>query len=159
MSAYICSPNHFAALAAFANSPADSSIIYDFRDDPELSPVAKCAVELAKENIRSVQARYSDSDDLPGPCMTTEEILAETARLADHYICNGPTLSTVDILAMCSGYDYQSCETGDYESTKAKQQINWIVSKAHRRLPGYENAIRDYDGERDPDTNAVLLMG
>ena len=88
MSAYICSPDHFIALAVFAAGRKQGR---DWRVDPRYvkgltHPEAAqrgiehlCDYELGtlyadtlfQENIRSVRTRYPNDkrDELPGPCI------------------------------------------------------------------------------------------
>ena len=155
MSAYICPPEHIAALAAFAAGRRGEGILYQLRvNGNPLEGARNVAKVLMEENIRSVAARYpSDkSGDRPGPIGYTDEKLVEEAQeLAERYYFAPQVLQPLDIYRMASSLDYQSCETEDYRSTVACRQIEYIKDAAIRCLPGFENAIRDYDGELHKD--------
>lgn len=138
MSAYVCAPEHFAALAAFASAGRDSHVISEYKDVDPIVTARRVAVELARENIRSVNHRYH-SAALPGPGI--DRLLQETADLAEKYFFHTGKLGPVDILKMCQGLDYQ-------RSTLACRQLDWITSAAIRMLPGYEAAPWEYDGSR-----------
>lgn len=133
MSAYICNPEHFAALASFAVQ--HRSCVWT-KEDPRDS-ARTIAEELAKENIRSVNARYNEGDNC-------EEIVKKAGDYAEKFFFRAPKLTAMDVLKMCSCYEYQSCETDDWKDTMASRQIEWIKSAAIRSLPGYESAIRDF---------------
>ena len=46
----------------------------------------------------------------------------------------------VVILKLCANLDYQSCETPDWKTTKARALLEQIKDEAIRQLPGYEDA-------------------
>jgi hypothetical protein len=146
MSAYVLSIAHFAALAAFAVSDQHQShAINEWRVSANpMRTARKIAEELAKENIRSVSHRYS---------VYKEErlVVSEAGDLAETYYFNPGKLSALDILRMCECYEYQSCETPDWTSTLAYRQIQWIKTAAMSRLPGWDEAVRDYNGEKHSD--------
>ena len=159
MSAYICNPEHIAALAAFAGSGHQSgSVIYDWLESDPRQTVVNCALGLLAENVRSIMSRYPNDEDggRPGPVLTDAEMKAAVTELAEKYYFHQPVLKPVDILTMCSCYTYQACETEDFNDTLAARQIAWIQSKAIRQLPGGEDAIRDFTDEsanwyKDPE--------
>lgn len=144
MSAFVCSPSHIGLLAAYAVKT--SSVIHVWREPTWLETAQQVAKELARENIRSVAARYPNDKDgeRPGPCLKDDDILDASACYAAHYLDNWDTPEPVQILSMCQCFDYQACETEDWRATKAHQQINWIKSAAIRCLPGYDAAPWDF---------------
>lgn len=159
MSAYICFPEHFAALAAFANKThgthpgsGHKCLVHDWIDpqNDNIKTVRNVARKLAEENIRSVAARYPNDKDgsRPGPSgMTDEEICQSAEDIAEVYQWNPPKLSNVDLFSMLGSYEYQSCETDDWRDTLAYRQICWIRNELIRQLPGYDDATRDYYDE------------
>ena len=162
MSAYICNPEHFAALAAFACPPGNNRhYIREWEQPTREDTCAYVARQLAWHNIRSAAHRYpSDRDgEHPGPCMRDAEIMDEAEQIARHYHYSPPELSPVDILSMCMGYEYQACEPDDYYTTPASRQIQWIKSAAMRRLPGWEDAPWNFE-DADPFSKSrpVSLM-
>jgi hypothetical protein len=80
---------------------------------------------LLAENVRSVNHRYEEQDPNPDYIYTwlpTDEINA------------------VLILKACNCYEYQTCETSDWEQTEAHAIVEAIVHKAISHLHGYEEA-------------------
>jgi len=159
MSAYICGPDHFVALAVFAASRRYGR---DWRVDPRYvkglthpeaalrgienltqSELATLYADtLYQENIRSVRARYPDDtrDELPGPNVKPLHIVV-THKHFEHVKW---ALKPVAILKMCDGLNYQSCETEDWEQTVAFRLLDGIRHAAISALPGYEDAPWDY---------------
>ena len=163
MSAFVCSPSHFQAIAAFAST----RIRGDFRVDPRyvkgLDKVAEQYIEnaitrgvnnlssdelatiyaniLYSENIRSVSARYPNDkfDDLPGLIDKPMHIMP-TIRYSQY-------VSATMILKMLDCLQYQSCETSDYEKTLAYRLLCSIRRAAIRSLPGYDSAPWEFTGE------------
>lgn len=157
MSAFICGPDHFRELAAFATSTgqlhgprvsptwlhsiagADCDMLTTGQafTDP-LGYVELVANILFLENVRSVRYRYPDGE-LPGP-----------VELPD-YIAMGwyqeRVSSPVHILKMCKCLAYQSCEHPEWESSTAFKLLEAIKDAAIAELPGYEDAPWDFWAE------------
>lgn len=96
--------------------------------------------ELLRENLRSVLHRYPDcgEDDAPGT-------IGET--VASYKFKQWPGVFTMPhaklsawILKSCNCFDYQACETDDYEQSKAHAIIDAIRHRVIRGLPHYEDA-------------------
>lgn len=148
MSAYICNPEHIGLLAAYA--VARDNAINEWRvsdskgRDDKPATAANVAKQLLLANIRSVQVRYPDEKpgSLPGPCLDLDDQILAVQAYARHYLPQIARrhLGTVDIIKAAAGYDYQACEPEDWETTLAARQVRWIVSAAHRQLPGYEES-------------------
>lgn len=165
MSAYICDPEHFAALAVYAIKRNAVLGVYQVLESDPTKLAELIAGELAVENIRSVAARYPQdkSGSRPGPCMTDEEIISESHRFARLYSQECPQLSDVDLLAMLGCYDYQACETSDYSERMASKQIELLraqimqvyPNKKPREVPNYDNAIRDFRDGMESETLPV----
>jgi len=64
-------------------------------------------------------------------------------------------LSAVEVIKLCNHYDYQACETDDYEQTQAAAIIRRIRDKAIYSLPGYDEA--PWGLADDDRSNAVSL--
>lgn len=144
MSAYICNPEHFGILAAYAVQ--NDCAVYEWQD--RTNPIAaaqRVAKELASENIRSVKHRYPNSKGLPGPCLSLADIEEAAAIYAAHFVAHPQRLTPVDVFKLIQGLDYQSCETDDWRDTLAWRQLDWIRNAAARKLPGYEHADWSYD--------------
>ena len=158
MSAYICNPEHFAALAVYAVKKQAVLGVYQLLESNQTELAVLIAAELAVENIRSVAARYPQdkSGSRPGPCLTDEEIVSESQQFARQYVLNCPTLSDVDLLSMLGCYDYQACETSNYSERLASKQVELLrahIMEAYpemssRDLGGYDEAIRDFHGQK-----------
>lgn len=143
MSAFICNPEHFHALAAFATqgnvySPAGiepawlRSRCEEYLVTPEREHDATVARILYLENVRSVDYRYGEKN----------EIDPEYWNIRSYPPVNNP----VHILKMCACLEYQSCETPDYRDSLAYLLLTRIRAKAIKSLPGYEDAPWDYSG-------------
>lgn len=153
MSAFVCGPDHFKALAIFAASRGN----YGLNVEPRYvkgcermqgytgNALAEAYANLLfAENIRSVMARYPDtqkSGDLPGPCDMPEEI-----TITNRDMCNPRLmrLQPVWLLKMCDCLEYQSCETDDWQTTPACDLLRAIRKAAIRALPGYDAGPWDY---------------
>lgn len=144
MSAYICNPEHFGLLAAY----------YATKEHKGSEFAERAAHVLALENIRSVSTRYPEDKDgqRPGPCMYDDEICLAARVWAKCYFNRIPrSVKPVDILGMCACLDYQSCETGDWTTTKAFGLLRQIERCASRHLPGYDDAPWNWSDENQPD--------
>ena len=90
---------------------------------------------LAEENIRSIRYRYPDADEME---MVPEGFVEACVELAT--IESKISYSPVELLKAADCLDYQSCETPDWESTRACEILNEIRLILIKRLPGYEEA-------------------
>lgn len=146
MSAYICNPEHFGILAAFAVQH-DCTIREWGLHFSKIAAAQHVAKGLARENIRSVAHRYPDSvsGGRPGPCLKDEEIEEAAAIYAAFFLTNPQGVAPIQIIKLCNSLDYQSCETDDWKGTLAWRQNEWIKDAAIRRLNGYEGAYWSFD--------------
>ena len=150
MSAYLCNTQHIGALAAFTCSGRSVCALHEWQEVDKVDTAKRVAVELATQNVLSLEARYpSDtSGNRPGPIIESDEAyLSECADYAATYMYKFTGLTPLDIISMSKCYEYQSCETDNWSDTLACRQIDWIIGEALRQLPGYDDAIRDYDGK------------
>jgi hypothetical protein len=144
MSAYICNPEHFGILAAYA--VLNRCDIYEWEvrvpSGAQVKTAQRIAEGLAQENIRSVAYRYpNDADgDRPGPCLLDAQIIEAAQIYAAHFVKHPQSLTPIQAIKLVEALDYQSCETPDWPETLAKRQLEWIRSCAIRQLPGYEDA-------------------
>jgi len=159
MSAFVCGPDHFKALAIFAASRTGGYGNARLRVDPRYIDGLEPAVDglhnltsaaiasfyadvLYKENIRSVGHRYPGDtlESMPGLINKPEhiEISHNDMTLAVY------RLKPVQLLKMCDCLEYQSCETDDYRETVAFRLLNAIRRAGIRALAGYEEAPWDY---------------
>jgi hypothetical protein len=136
VSAYIVDHDHIDALLSYAIQH-------------EVRYVANgCCVEISKtnateigrilldENERSVRDRYPgcDADELPGTIGQNS-----ACYKFRHWPARVP-LPALTILKACDGFDYQACETDDYEQSLSAIIVRAIRGFAIRRLPGYSDS-------------------
>jgi hypothetical protein len=119
MSAFIVSHACIDAIVTFA---IDNRINYRVEDVTcvcEPADATKLGKLLLRENERSVQYRYpNDSNaDLPGR-------IGERARNYKFKRDERP-----NVRMECECYDYQACETDDYEETVAHRIIQAVLEK------------------------------
>ena len=160
MSAYICNPEHFGVLAAYA--VRNDCAVYEWQHsrkntlEAKIDNAQRIAKGLARENIRSVAHRYPDDKDgaRPGPGLKDAEIEEAAAIYAAHFVVSPQKLRPIDVLKLCQGWDYQSSETDDWKDTLAWQQVDWIRGAAIRSLPGYDDADWSFD-QQLPEIEAL----
>lgn len=139
MSAYLCNPEHIGQLAiamARKEVPIAGRRFDKFRD------AAKIAAILAKANWDSVNYRYQDAD------IGLEQYVAECMKAARH---QDILLKAVDLIKMAKCFEYQACEDpaygeASYEKGFGAWNINYLISQLLYDIPGYDEAIRDYEG-------------
>lgn len=119
MSAFIVSDAHVTALAAYA--------CRDMQDYGWAMTIQEIGEMFNRENVASVNHRYSDHD--PEPC--TFKVHVPTLRRK---------FTMVEIIKACHCLRYQSCEHDGWETSKACQILKSIVAHATNRLPGYDEA-------------------
>ncbi len=133
MSAFIVSMTTIDALVTYAIGGGPYRVT---GDDPD-----KVGQMLVDQNYRSVEARYHEPSQIP------------RYRFRPYI----KPLSQVDMIKLSQCYDYQACETEDYETTAAARLMKGIRSKAIRALPGYEAAPWGLPEEDRSKGGAVLL--
>lgn len=138
MSAYIVSHNLIDVLLTFASDTKASYYVEATQCRVDITRVNATEVGriLLTENERSIYSRYTDcspgSDNRPGT-------IGEDAQTYDFK--RWPSaISAVSVLKACSCFDYQACETDDYEQTLAHTIIDAIRRSAIRKVPGYDDA-------------------
>ena len=154
MSAYICNPETFVALAAYAagrhhrgypGSATDRIPPAYLRafNGPDLSHYSSqeraefFAEVLYEENIRSVLTRYPNDtlESAPGPLEKPKRI-----EIFDRDVTSPPVTDPIAILKLCDGLEYQSSETDDWRETLAFALLGAIRKAAIRELSGYDDA-------------------
>jgi hypothetical protein len=143
MSAFICNPEHFHALASFVtlgnlyNPPGiEPAWLRDRCREHGVEMSGDIASTVARilylENVRSVDHLYQESNDID----------------PEHWTLRGyPKLfNPVHILKMCDCLEYQSCENEDYRDSLAYLLLERIRKHAIHNLPGYDDAPWDYIG-------------
>lgn len=147
MSAFICNPEHFGVLAAYAVK--NGCAILEWASGSWHEVAQAVARGLARENIRSVAHRYPNdvSGKRPGPGLKDEEIEEAAALYAAHFLVNPPGLAPIQIINLCGCVDYQSCETDDWKSTLAWKQLDRIKDEAITCISGYGEADWEFSAE------------
>ena len=148
MSACLVSPQHIHALVAYA---IHAKVIH--RDDG-----AELARTLASENIRSVEYRYPDTEGQAAPSFlpafdSNDEYLDACARPWEEpetrvafmgVVVKGQAILAIrppmDIIKLCHGYEYQSCEHPGWKTSDACDYLRMIEKTACRDLPDYDDA-------------------
>lgn len=123
MSAYICEPKTFDRIVTyvFTNKEYFGWLIREYGDAQNLGQT------LVNENYRSVNARYNETDTPFEYAYTyTPEPLMQV-------------LSSVDCL------NYQSCETDDWNQTKAYEILDHIKDSILRKLIKQTGKQKEYD--------------
>ena len=120
MSAFIVSDNHINALVQALEQWSRASYI-----KINTAMLNRAAQTLLNENYRSFNARY--------PKETEEAPTIRYTRRITPYI-------QAEIFKACDCYEYQACETDDYEKTEAAKWIEKIRHVTARSLPGYDTA-------------------
>jgi hypothetical protein len=127
MSAWLCTQRHIAALATAAHD-----LGHGFRESGET---------LLRENERSLRSRYERADEYFGPWLVGAFNYLEPVRL------NCPA----ELLKQLDCYEYQACESSDWEKTAAKKLCAEIAERIRiasfagsldviRSCPEYERA-------------------
>jgi len=111
MSAWLCSAKHISAIVSGASGTAE-----DFKI-------------LLAENLRSLEARYSDCEEWKAAAKT--------------YAFVPVSVSATQLIKCCDSYDYQACETDDYDTSAARAYVDKVRQLAIAR-GGKESGAR-YD--------------
>jgi len=129
MSAFIVTDATITGLlqATSADYPGDGADYY-WQDEARYfgGHAQEIGQKLVDENYRSVNYRYQ-----------------EAGQPHEYQHRNVRSLTPVEIIKLCGCYEYQACETPDWESTEAHAILEVIKSRAIRRLPGYDEASWD----------------
>lgn len=148
MSAFIVSHDHIDALLTFAKLHRVSYYVPQsicnkpggVRVDIGHDNVTEVGRILLTENERSVRHRYDDcaADDLPGTI--GENAASYNFREFGELYRLPAAKKCAWILNGCRCFDYQACETDDYEASLAHRIIEAIQAAAIRALPHIDDA-------------------
>jgi hypothetical protein len=127
MSAYLCNPEDFALLAAYALEPGAivrRFINFSKKEYIDAKDATDLAVIFAEENINSLEYRYPNSGPAGGfLCGTLEEFLAEVKNVAKaRYDYNDLT----NVKNVLERYEYQACEHADWLESDAYNLVRAI---------------------------------
>ena len=120
MSAYVISDRYFQRIGAFVAGLDRQGLWVDgaLRSPQEVMDI------LLRENIRSVNIRYGDSDEFK-PVKLRRGI---------------PTPSPLELQGPLESLEYQSCESDDWERTMAYRVIHELRSEMLKVLANRERA-------------------
>lgn len=134
MSAFVLSDSHINAMVSFARSESrNGRFLYYYQnqwrafDLFDNDQARRLALILLKENIRSVNTRYSEEND------GLIEASYKFKRVA--------IVGHVQMFKLIDCYSYQACETDDYEQTEAYAVKEAMKNLAINTLQGYDDAI------------------
>lgn len=130
MSAYTLSNEHISAMLQAANFSDYAGDTCTYRFNGELhymkGNIQEIGQKLLDENFRSVNFRYGD--DMPSPKFSRKYTQDYTAA---------------QIIKLCNCYDYQTCETPDWNETEAYAIYNALRERAISRLVNSQAEARD----------------
>ena len=124
MSAFIVSKNHINTLVNYGYHNRlyryiSEDNILRFNDEP-----TKIGQILVDENYKSINYRYEEDEE----------------HYKYKFNLSLKNYSPVQIIKACDCYDYQACETPDYDKSVAYKLIDTIRARAINSLDGYEKA-------------------
>jgi len=126
MSAFVISDKHINSMLSWANRKMDGisygGKIYSFKNTEDLQAMAQA---MLNENYRSVNFRYAHHGHTE-----PHEIIFNFEHIHD----------PVQVIKACHCFNYQCCETSDWEKSFAYIINEYILSHATRCLPGYDDA-------------------
>jgi hypothetical protein len=136
MSAFVVGNDHIAAMTELAvgRGASTDAVYWDEKGDGVCKRIQREDFDrigqlLLDENVRSVNYRYKADD---------------VGVFVDPPYLQGPT--AVEGLSMVVCYQYQSCETPDWEQSAAYRLCEAIIHKLIRHLPGYDDAPWEWKG-------------
>jgi|ETNvirnome_2_300_1030623.scaffolds.fasta_scaffold07057_3 hypothetical protein len=124
MSAHQLTATHIAAMVGTYET---SSMGHQSAEERQ-----KLASLLAAENARSVNHRYS------GNAAAQCEPVEVSNRLITHFMLH--PLGPGEMLNAIACYEYQACESTDWEATEAHRLCRRMSGLTARRVPGYDSA-------------------
>lgn len=126
MSAFTLPDNHISAIIGYAvrhNAIGYAMFAIDMHYDRNPSPeqLREIGQILLDENYRSVNTRYREEEQTP-------------RFIYNPRFENGKCLTHKQVINAIRCYDYQSCETNDYNSSPAAKFVSSIKNSAVERL-------------------------
>ena len=124
MSAFVCTEKHVNTIVTWAGkfgvrvSHGNPSRTWHVAGQEQAT-----ANLLHDENVRSVNYRYNDEMPLE----------------AREFLFTGD-LTPIEVIKLCQGLKYQSCEHPAWDDSLAHALLQQIISDATRLLPGYAAA-------------------
>lgn len=126
MSAFMVSSDHIDGILSYARQRDAYLYPHGRAKEADLTLVGRI---LLNENARSVNTRYgSDSG------VELDDILGYEFKPFKR------SVTELEVLKACDCFDYQACETSDYDASPAADLIRRIRAKAICELAGYNQA-------------------
>ena len=139
MSAYLCDPADFVALARYAMRPCNGFNGYNLvtkerigGDDGELN-VRDIALKLATANVCSVAYRYP-REPFGGFLKNEEELIEFLGEVAQEARQNRMPLNNSKAFNLAAQVEYQSCERPDWIEQDAYWILQSIRNDAGRKM-------------------------
>lgn len=139
MSAYLCDPADFVALARYAKRPCNGFNGYNLfskerigGDDGELN-VRDIALKLATANVCSVAYRYP-REPFGGFLKNEEELVEFLGEVAQEARQNRMPLNHSKAFNLAAQVEYQSCERPDWIEQDAYWILQSIRNDAGRKM-------------------------
>ena len=139
MSAYLCDPADFVALARYAKRPCNGFNGYNLftkerigGDDGELN-VRDIALKLATANVCSVAYRYP-REPFGGFLKNEEELVEFLGEVAQEARQNRMPLNNSKAFNLAAQVEYQSCERPDWIEQDAYWILQSIRNDAGRKM-------------------------
>ena len=139
MSAYLCDPADFVALARYAKRPCNGFNGYNLvtkerigGDDGELN-VRDIALKLATANVCSVAYRYP-REPFGGFLKNEEELIEFLGEVAQEARQNRMPLNNSKAFNLAAQVEYQSCERPDWIEQDAYWILQSIRNDAGRKM-------------------------
>ena len=137
MSAYLCDPEDFALLAAYALKPGAPRHFVNLakKEYIDVEDAFDIAMVLANENINSLEYRYPNYGPAGGMlCGTLEEFLAEVRlAAAKRYDYN----DLANVKKVLGRYEYQACE-----------HVDWLESDAYNLVRALKDQLLNEFADR-----------
>lgn len=140
MSAFVVSHDHINAMLTFAKDKRMGDRLSYFIDRSKTSDWNTIGRVLLAENERSVCHRYVDAVPGDAPGVIGQEAVNYSFQPYAPFATMPFTRKLVWVIKQCDCFDYQACETDDYDESIAHRIIAEIRAKAIRCLPDYDAA-------------------
>lgn len=142
MSAFIVSHDHIDALLSFAKDKRMKDQFGHYIQESRYDQFTWTDIGrvLLAENERSVCELYPDVTPGNAPGTTGEEAIGYTFRYFEEFHAMAHLKKMLWVIQGCNCFDYQACETADYNQTITHRIIEAIRSKAIHCLPGMDEA-------------------
>ena len=139
MSAFVVSHIHINALLTFADlKKMRNQIGYRIDQGAAQHSWSTIGQILLAENERSVCTRYPDCTEANKPGTIGEEAISYHFKTWNQAFALQHDKLCVWIMKACDCFEYQACESDDYEQTIAHSIIDTIRSKAIHSLFGLQ---------------------